>query len=462
MKYFNLLILAILLFGCSKQVSVADDLEFETRDVATGLDTPWEILLGPDGHIWMTERYGRISRVNPETGEVIPLIVIDEVFENGERGLMGMALHPDFLNVPQVFTVYTIGTNNDDTEVKLVRFDYDGEKLLNPVTILDGIKGYWNHDGSRLAFDSEGKLYMTMGDRADGETAQDTSNYNGAILRMNIDGSVPADNPFENNLIWAYGSRNAQGLVFSDDGLLYSSEHGPDTDDEINLIQKGHNYGWPRIRGYCDTPAEIKECEENDYTEPLVSLTPQFTQAVAGLDYYNHDLFSSWNHSLLLVSLGGQNGRRLQAFKLNADGTEIIGRQDYFEGEYGRLRDLCISPDGRVFISTSNKDGRGTPGPKDDRIIEIKPKASSVDKDKGFNSIEIYPNPTDKSININSTYDLIKNIKIVDMLGNVVFEKNIAGQHRLNLPIKSSIAAGIYMAMIETNTDHYSKQFVIK
>ncbi len=361
--------------------------ELTTRDVATNLDTPWEILWGPDSYIWMTERYGRISKVNPETGELKELYTFKDVYEDGERGLMGLALHPYFPDTPFVYTIYSYLGKKNETLIKIVRLEYKNEKLQSPITIFDSIPGAWNHDGARLWIDKDLTMFVTMGDAAVPNRAQDMNSLNGKILRMNLDGTIPFDNPFPNSYVWSLGHRNPQGLVKYSD-ILYSSEHGANTDDELNIIVKGRNYGWPNVEGFCDKTTEKSFCEKNNVIEPIAAWTP--TIAVAGIDYYHHNLIPEWNNSILAVAL---KASVLVQNKLSEDRTKVISQTKYFEYQFGRLRDLCISPDGRVFIATSNKDGRGSPKAQDDRIIEIKLKFSTI-HENNQKKIEIKSEPS--------------------------------------------------------------------
>ena len=225
-----------------------------------GLSFPWEILWGPDDHIWMTERGGRISRVNPATGKLTALLQVPDVRSRGEGGLLGMALHPDFKTTPQVFIVYNYSNKNSYRE-KVVRYNYTNGQLVNPTTILDNIDAAGIHNGSRLLFGPDKKLFITTGDAANQSSSQNLNNLNGKILRILPDGTIPSDNPFPGNPVWSYGHRNPQGLVFIGN-KLFSSEHGPSTDDEINIIEKGRNYGWPEVTGYC-TGNEKGFCESS-------------------------------------------------------------------------------------------------------------------------------------------------------------------------------------------------------
>ena len=326
--------------------------------IVQGLNFPWEILWGPDNFIWMTQRGGRISRVNPVTGSVTLLLSIAEVVSNNEGGLLGMVLHPDFSTTPQVFVAYDYNNAGNYRE-KIVRYTYNGTTLINPVTIIDNIAASSIHNGCRLLITPDMKLFITTGDASDQSNPQNIAALNGKVLRLNLDGSIPADNPVAGNPYWSFGHRNPQGLVFANN-IMYSSEHGPSNDDEINIIEKGRNYGWPNVEGYCNTVSEQNFCSLNNVKEPIKAWTP--TAAVCGLDYYNKDLIPQWKNSLLMVAL---KNARLYQMKLDGNYTSITETNEYFTNSYGRMRDICISPAGKVYICTSNGGGS-------DRIIEVK------------------------------------------------------------------------------------------
>jgi len=319
MKRYSLLITVsvIALLACKKQINTSttedeiathrnhDEKELQTRVIVNNLNFPWEILWGPDNYIWMTERQGRVSRVNPRTGQVIPVATIAEVASTTNfNGLLGMVLHPNFRYSPFVYVVYNYFNASGAYMEKIVRFRYDGTTLVSPMTIVDGIVGKiggdFIHNGSRLVIGPDKKLYATTGD-ADRrfEFPQNPNSLNGKILRVNLDGSIPADNPFR-NAVWAIGQRNPQGLVFGD-GKLYSSMHGETTNDEINIIERGRNYGWPFVEGFCDLPAERAFCRSHNIEEPIFAWTP--TIAPSGLDFYEHGKIDQFENSLLLAVL---------------------------------------------------------------------------------------------------------------------------------------------------------------
>ncbi len=425
--------------------------EIDTQTVITNLTVPWEILWGPDDHIWMTERNGNVSRANPETGEKFSLLNIPEAYNNGEGGLLGMVLHPDFESTPHVFLVYSY-LSGSNRLVRLVRYTYNGSELVSPDILIDSIPGAWNHLGSRLVIDDGDKLYMTTGDAADTELPQDLNSLNGKILRLNLDGSVPEDNPFADSYIYSWGHRNPQGLVIAPNGKIYSSEHGPSDNDEINIIYKNRNYGWPDVHGYCNEESEIIFCEENNAVGSIRVWTP--TLAVCGLDYYNHNAIPEWEGKLLLTTL---KERDLRSLTLNEDGDSIINEEIWFNNFWGRLRDVCISPDGRVFIAVSNRDGRGDDFLKpsmDDRIIEIKTHETgpgpTIIVNSLKNTMEIYPNPVHDEIYIELT-DLpgiqIK-INILDISGRTIQNSNVLPKQGVIKINTESLEKGIYFLKI--------------
>jgi glucose/arabinose dehydrogenase len=373
--FFSLVILS--LFGCKKTdvrpAAPGDAIatkknpdahgNLHTRVVNNSLNFPWEILWGPDNMIWMTEREGRVSRVNPQTGQVILVAAIPDVASTTNfNGLLGMALHPQFSTSPFVYVIYNYFSPSGAYLEKIVRFTYNGTTLVSPMTLVDGIVGKiggdFIHNGARLVIGPDMKLYASTGD-ADRrfEFPQNPNSLNGKILRVNLDGTIPADNPF-GNVVWAIGMRNPQGLVFGK-GKLYNSMHGESTNDEINIILRGRNYGWPFVEGFCDKPAEQSFCAANNVVEPIYAWTP--TIAPSGLDYYNNNAIAQWKNSLLLAVL---KDKKLIQLKLNDGGTRVEEVHEYFTNQFGRLRDVAQSPDGKVYFCTDN-------GNHSDMIVEI-------------------------------------------------------------------------------------------
>jgi PQQ-dependent dehydrogenase (s-GDH family) len=356
MKPYMLILAAaglLLTSACSKNSSDQNtgaqpgDAELNAQILTQQLTFPWEILWGPDNFLWITERGGKISRVNPSGGQVSALLTIPDAQSQGEGGLLGMVLHPDFAASPEVFVAYNYNKNGTYTE-KIVKYTYNGTVLSNAVVLLDNIPAAGNHNGCRLAISPDKKLYITTGDATAASQAQNLNSLSGKILRINLDGSIPADNPTAGSPIWTYGHRNPQGLVFANN-RLYSAEHGNTTDDEVNIIQKGRNFGWPNVEGYCSTGTEPAFCTTNNVAEPIQAWSP--TIAPSGLDYYNHDLIPQWKNSLLLAVL---KDTELLQLKLNTAGDKVETVNTFYKSTYGRLRDVCVAPDGRVYLITSN------------------------------------------------------------------------------------------------------------
>lgn len=326
------------------------------RVVRSDLNLPWEILWGKDDHIWMTERNGKISKLNPETGATVFSYTINEVVANGEGGLLGMVQHPDFNNNGYLYVVYNYNSTAGYRE-KVVRLTAQNNTLTAPFTLIDTITAANIHNGSRLLI-ADDKLFITTGDASTGPRAQNTAMVNGKVLRLNLDGTVPGDNPIAGNPYWSLGHRNAQGLVMVNN-KLYASEHGASTEDELNIIEKGRNYGWPVVEGPCNG-SETSFCNDNNVKGPIWS-TGSVTLAVCGMDYYNNDRIAGWKNSLLLTTL---KDATLYRFTLSGDGNSVSTPQKYFAGTWGRLRDICISPAGRVYLCTSN-------GGNSDKLVEI-------------------------------------------------------------------------------------------
>jgi glucose/arabinose dehydrogenase len=359
-KLFTSIAFLIILSACEKNKDNEDPItnaDLTTEVLAQSLSFPWEMVYGPDNFIWFTERPGKISRLNPLNGVVTLVHTISEVNSTGEGGLLGMALHPQFSSNPYVYVVYDFGSGAA-YKGKVVRFTFNNGKLEAPVVLLDQIPAASIHNGSRLLITADQKLLITTGDANAAAQAQNKNSLSGKILRINLDGSIPADNPVANNPYWTFGHRNPQGLVMIGD-KLYSSEHGPDNDDEINLIQKDRNYGWPNVEGYCNTGAEQTFCPLNQVVEPLIAWSP--TIAPSGLTYYNSDYIPQWKNSLLGVTL---KGSKLMQLQLNPAGDKITASTEFFLNQFGRLRAICQSPEGKIYLATSNGAGK-------DQIIEI-------------------------------------------------------------------------------------------
>ena len=362
----------LLSYSIEDGIFALGDLHVET--LTSGLNTPWELAWGPDDVIWVTERRGTIHRVDPASGHATQVGVVG-VTEVGESGLMGMAFHPDFHAQPFVYLVHSFGVGNEIRN-RLVRMRFNGVSLEAAEVLLDNIPGARIHNGSRLGIGRDRFLYMTTGDAGRPNLSQDLDSVAGKVLRFTLDGQPAPGNPF-GTTVYSYGHRNAQGLAFhpeTDD--LYLTEHGPADNDEVNRVEIGRNYGWPDVRGFCDNDVrgEDEFCERNRVAEPVSTWTP--TVAPCGADFYNADLIPGWKGNLLFTTL---RGAALVRLELSADGSRTVDEEFLFEGEYGRLRDVLVGPNGQIYLVTSNRDGRGTPARDDDRILRIEPELIKVD-----------------------------------------------------------------------------------
>jgi len=446
----------ILFISISFSLHSQIQLEETTVDSSTiiyGLDIPWEIQWGPDNWIWTTERFGRVSRINPVTGEqVIILDIQDKVLQSGESGLLGMVLHPDFDVTPYVYLAYTYqGTSIKE---RIVRYEYNDSELADEVILLDNIRGSYNHDGCRLIISPDLKLYITTGDALVQPASQDIDDLSGKVLRITLDGSVPEDNPFSGNPVWSYGHRNAQGLFLSDGGILYSSEHGPSTDDEFNIIEKGRNYGWPNVHGFCNLPDEITFCNQNNVREPLVAWTP--TVATSDIILYDHPSIPEWQGSILMTTL---KNKRIYELELDESGTVVTGQNQYFINLWGRLRDICTDPDGAVYLATNGPDWSNN-HPFTHRIVKIwNSEYTGLESVAKFRIDEsfIYPNPAYESFTIKSNPG--SSITITDLAGRIVYT-GINEDGKLNVNT-DTFTEGYYLVAVSGDNYQYVKKLVI-
>lgn len=319
--------------------------------VATGLDIPWGIAFLPDGDLLVTERSGTLLRLTPEGDAAVAeqTYVLDETVHIGEGGLLGLALHPDFTENRFVYLYQTTEDASGAVVNQVLRYRLDDGTLRDETVILDDIPGGRYHNGGRIAFGPDDMLYITTGDAGTADLAQETDSLAGKILRLTPNGTVPADNPFDNP-VHSYGHRNAQGLAWDDRRRLWATEHGETGRDELNRIEPGGNYGWPVIEGD----------ESRSGMQAPVIQSGTDTWAPAGAAYIDGQLV-----------FAGLRGSRLYAAQL--DGATVDALRNYLSGQYGRLRAVTEGPDGRLYVTTSNRDGRGTPRTGDDRILRIDP-----------------------------------------------------------------------------------------
>lgn len=314
--------------------------------LAERLEVPWGVGFLPDGAAVVTERIsGRVLRVTPD-GWVSSLGAITAAVPQGEAGLLGTAVSPDFATDRTLFFYLTTGSDN-----RVVKARLEGSQLGATSVVLDGIPAGFIHDGGRIAFGPDGHLYVTTGETGDPELAQDPASLAGKILRITADGEPAPGNPDPGSPVWSLGHRNVQGLAWDDEGRLWASEFGDSAWDELNLVERGGNYGWPRVEGTGGGP---------DFIDPQL-VWPVEQASPSGLAYAGGHLW-----------MAGLRGQRLWRIRVSADGRATRPHA-YFTGEYGRLRTVVAAPDGLLWLTTSNRDGRGTPTPDDDRIIRVRP-----------------------------------------------------------------------------------------
>lgn len=319
--------------------------------IASGLAVPWGMDFFANGDAIVTERDTqrvlRISSRGRERDRVTVLGVFDDADTEGEGGLLGVALSPDFEQDQAVYFYLTTDTDN-----RIVRSFLRGGGLTVPEVILDGIPDASIHDGGRLEFGPDGFLYASTGDASQPELAQDRSSLGGKILRITTEGEPAPGNPFDSP-VWSEGHRNVQGLAFDRRGNLWASEFGQDAFDELNRITAGGNYGWPQVEGEGgpDSPRRFTDPQQTWSTDEA---------SPSGLAFADGDL---WMAAL--------RGERLWQVELRGD--RAVGRTPHFVGDYGRMRTIALAPDGTLWVTTSNRDGRGDPGEEDDRILQVRP-----------------------------------------------------------------------------------------
>lgn len=352
-----------LLTGC-QALSSGNGMPVE--HVAANLEVPWALAFSPSGDLYVTERPGRITRVSAGDSPPTTVATLPETAPRGEGGLLGLALHPSFPGPPWLYTYQTYRDGDLLNRILRLSRTTDGEFERDRI-VLDGIPGGRIHDGGRLGFGPDGALYASTGDSGEKRLAQDPRSLAGKILRLDQDGSVPADNPFDGSPTWSYGHRNPEGLAWQPDtGRLYSTEHGSTGHDELNLVRRGRNYGWPRVTG----------SEDRDQFEPPVLESGNGTWAPAGATFYAGDRHEPWQGDFFFATLGfspGAGRRSLHRVRFGSDGTTVRRHERLLRNRFGRLRAVAQGPEGSLYVSTSNRDGRGDPARPDDRILRLRP-----------------------------------------------------------------------------------------
>lgn len=480
---------------------------FIRTQLPTVISTPWEISYGPDNYLWITESMGRVSRVNPVSGNKTVVYTAPDYFDGAEserlqvgnmapigKGTLGLALHPDFLQPASAYIYYVYsynqGTVQDPaTKFKIVRLTWNSttETVTAATDLITEMPTGYDHLGGRLmAVRQNGidYLYFSVGDNGISEDnspgcydppssnpnnfTQDPNRKNGKVHRFLIDGSIPGNNPVPGNSMFTRGHRNPQGLMYNPvQGLMYVIEHGDRTDDEINIIEGGKNYGWKNVRGYHDDNNYAGESDfVNQYTPslligndglkaPLFSwcTVPQPTSGgylewctVAPSDglYYSSNAIPEWTNSLLVVTLknGTTTDQELYQFPLNAPGDDITGPAKKFFGAdqaiNGRLRDVAVSNNGSTIYLINN--GGNTP----DKITVYTFDPSGVPAHSGGNyGVTLFPNPGEGKLNIDSSFP-IKALEVYSSIGGLIY-RNESNATTVDL---STLTLGYYLVKV--------------
>ena len=339
---------------------------FKVTTWVAHLNTPWSLAFLPDGRALVSERGGAIRLIEDNRLRLAPLIT-RQVVQDGEAGLMGLAVDPHYPEVPFVYVMETVD-DRGRRENHVVRLRFERNRMTPDRIVVGGIPAAAIHNGGRIGFSpADGRLYVTTGDAGRPASAQDRNSLAGKILRLGGDGTIPPDNPILGSVVYTIGHRNPQGLAWDPQtGKLLASEHGPTGEyglsawDEINVIEAGGNYGWPQAVG-----AAFKQ----GLVDPIVAW-PDHSTPPSGMTFWHGDLFVATLRSEALVRI---------TFDRDDKGLHPKVIERWFskgpmaDGRFGRLRDVVVGPDNALYVLTSNRDGNGTPGPDDDRIIKIEP-----------------------------------------------------------------------------------------
>ncbi len=361
--------------------SLYPDLGVRAEIVAENLVVPWSVDWTPDGTLLFTERGGDLRAV--QDGMLLPEPLLSIRANTIEGGLLGLAVDPDFNENNYIYLYYTYDSSGSTSNAnKAVRYQFIDGVVTEDKVLLDEVPGGAFHDGGRMQFGPDGRLYIATGDGGVSEQAQDLDSLAGKILRINSDGSIPEDNPFAGSPVWSLGHRNPQGMDWDASGNLVATEHGPSgwrgvAHDEVNLIMPGANYGWPIIIG--DETAEGMQ--------KAVIHSGNDTWAPSGAEFYDGDKIPEWTGKYFVGTLRGSH---LHVIDFDLSNNEVVSHGKLFQDEFGRLRDVQTGPDGFLYLLTSNRDGRGPAIPTDDRIIRIVPLSGDPSGTTAVSVPEVY------------------------------------------------------------------------
>ena len=363
----------------------------QTIELAKDLQVPWQLAWLPPDRILFTEMTGSIKSLNIKSKEVKNVYQIPGLAREIQAGVLGLVLHPAFNTNSQVFVSYNYYLN-EEIKLRVDLLTFEDDTLHFAKTIVDSIPSFAISIGGRLMTTEDQKLFLTVGEGAYSENAQDAKSLQGKILRFNLDGTIPKDNPSPNSPVWSAGFRNPQGIC-EGRSAIYATEHGTFSNDELNQIEKDGNYGWPLQSGQCID----SNCLVEGYRNPLSTWTP--TVAPSGIDYYQGKKYPFLRNHVLIACLKGQ---KIIGVEISEDGTQSIDEKNLLVNKIGRIRDVLVNPEGRIFVATSNEDVYGSKTIQRDKILEVIP----IDSLIPINERSITPPPilsldsTNLSVNI--------------------------------------------------------------
>jgi glucose/arabinose dehydrogenase len=348
----------------TRTIRTKDGVTLRVETFVSGLEVPWSLAFTSSTRMLVTERPGRVRVVENGALRKAPLAVIADVESRGETGLMGLALAPDYPTSRLLYLSYAYAVAGG-IQVRVVRFHDDGSGLSQRKVIIEGLPAAQFHAGCRLRFGPDGKLYVTTGDATTREIAQKMDSLGGKTLRLNPDGTIPPDNPFPGSPIFSLGHRNSQGLDWQPGtNLQFQTEHGPSGfdgpggGDEVNIVEAGKNYGWPVVH---------HKLSHAGMVSPLLEFTPAI--ALSGASFVTGSKLPALKGDFLFACLRGERLMRVRPDP--KDPRHVLSTEALFDQEYGRLREVQNGPDGAIYFTTSNRDGRGTTHRGDDRILRL-------------------------------------------------------------------------------------------
>jgi aldose sugar dehydrogenase len=432
-------------FALQSQIWLSET-QLDTLVVAEGLEIPWDMQRWGEDTIIFTERGGDIKRLAVNSGVIDTLFNSSDVAAEGQAGLMGLQLHPDFPNDPFAYVAmcYYVGSN---IKLRIDRLTYNSttDSLEFDESIVSNIPSSNSNTGGRIMIDEDEFLWLTVGDIKNNDLAQDESSLNGKILRYNIDGSIPSTNPTSGSAVYSFGHRNPQGLAQTETGSILISEHGPSSNDELNKIESGGNYGWPHVSGFCNSGTQ-SICDSLNVVEPLETWSP--TIAPAGIEFSAGSEVPEWDNCLLVASL---KEKRLFVSQLNTQEDAVTNTSWILAGDFGRVRDVLIM-DGKIYLCTSNRDALGFPSNRDDLIVQLSPSKHTGVQEP--NREELTAFVQDNTIRLSKPVNT--QVSVSDPLGRIIIQSTLNNEDRIQLPSPTS---GLYIVSF---LDHYAPIKLIK